>query len=197
MKIVRVLFLTLLVVAVPSSIQELRHLFGPSDSRVSSRLDDFFENHDVVTYDAKPKGLKRFIQWSLVKLETMRDGDLVSDLIAKFINGYDGIIEMMISSFGGWWSESTTSYEDLRDKEQRVLKDFDEEFSQLVSLRNKIQRRCLYPSSGDDRSLCIEKEMDIHSKIHDLRSRRANASMALEKYKDWISWCASYNNWIC
>jgi len=89
------------------------------------------------------------------------------------------------------------SYNELHEKEMERLGQFDGDFKDLVKLRHKIDRKCLYSSDVEERSLCIEKGIEIHDKIQDLRSQRSKTTDAIGRYDDMIEWCASYNNWFC
>lgn len=141
----------------------------------------------------KQHGLKRVINWGLAKIENLYDGILVSDLISAFITAADHIFAIMIHSF----KELTLSYEELHTKEVERLGQFDTEFKSLVKLRNKIDRKCLYASNIEERSLCIDKGMEIQDRIQTLRSQRSTSEKGVERYKEMIGWCKSYNNWIC
>ena len=89
------------------------------------------------------------------------------------------------------------SYESLRDVESERLKVFDGEFKAVTKLRAQIDRRCLYASAGDERSLCVDKGIEINRKVKGLQARRAKAANAVERYDRMIAWCASYKNWFC
>ena len=141
----------------------------------------------------KQHGLKRVINWGLAKIENLYDGILVSDLISAFITAADHIFAIMIHSF----KELTLSYEELHTKEAERLGQFDTEFKHLVKLRNKIDRKCLYASNVEERSLCIDKGMEIQDRIQTLRSQRSKSEEAVGRYKEMIGWCESYNNWFC
>mmetsp|Transcript_30429 Transcript_30429/g.55213 ORF Transcript_30429/g.55213 Transcript_30429/m.55213 type:complete len:225 (+) Transcript_30429:38-712(+) len=160
----------------------------------ASKTEPDTKNH-VAEYQPSNKkgGIGRVLDWGLAKLENIYDGDLVSDLIMAFIAKCDHIFAIMIHSF----KEVTLSYDELHKKEVDRLVQFDNEFKNLVKLRNKIDRKCLYSSTADDRSLCIDKGIEIHDKIQDLRSQRSKSSDAIERYKEMIDWCASYKNWFC
>ncbi|KAL7530882.1 hypothetical protein ACHAWF_003545 [Thalassiosira exigua] len=153
------------------------------------------ETNPVAAYEPsrKKKGLGRVLDWGLAKLEGVYDHVLVSDLITAFVAKCDNILAMMVHSV----REMTMSYDELHEKEVTRLREFDEEFRDLVKLRNRIDRKCLYSRSVEDRSLCVEKGMDIQDKIRGLRSQRSKSESAIERYKDMIEWCASYNNWLC
>ena len=74
---------------------------------------------------------------------------------------------------------------------------FDGEFKAVTKLRAQIDRRCLYATAGDERSLCVDKGIEINRKVKGLRARRAKAASAVERYDRMIAWCASYKNWFC
>lgn len=141
----------------------------------------------------KKAGIGRVFDWGLAKLETIIDGDLVSDLITTFIDKCGVLYATMIHSF----KDMTLSYNELHEKEMERLGQFDGDFKDLVKLRHKIDRKCLYSSDVEERSLCIEKGIEIHDKIQDLRSQRSKTTDAIGRYDDMIEWCASYNNWFC
>ena len=90
-----------------------------------------------------------------------------------------------------------SSYESLRDVESERLKVFDGEFKAVTKLRAHIDRRCLYATAGDERSLCVDKGIEINRKVKGLQARRAKAASAVERYDRMIAWCASYKNWFC
>ena len=92
---------------------------------------------------------------------------------------------------------SAAPYESLRDVESERLKVFDGEFKAVTKLRAQIDRRCLYASAGDERSLCVDKGIEINRKVKGLQVRRAKAANAVERYDRMIAWCASYKNWFC
>ncbi|KAL9178489.1 hypothetical protein ACHAXT_001827 [Thalassiosira profunda] len=146
----------------------------------------------VAEFSHHKKGLGRLVDWGLAKIEKVYDVG-VSDLFAAFKVKCDHLVTIMIHSF----RDLTLSYETLHEKEVGRLKDFDDEFRDLVKMRNKIDRKCLYSTNAEDRSLCIEKGIDIHRKIEDLRGQRTKSAAAIERYKGMIEWCASYNNWFC
>ena len=93
--------------------------------------------------------------------------------------------------------EMMFSYESLRDVESERLKVFDGEFKAVTKLRAQIDRRCLYASAGEERSLCVDKGIEINRKVKGLQARRAKAANAVERYDRMIAWCASYKNWFC
>ena len=66
-----------------------------------------------------------------------------------------------------------------------------------AKLRAQIDRRCLYATAGDERSLCVDKGIEINRKVKGLQARRAKAANAVERYDRMIAWCASYKNWFC
>lgn len=133
------------------------------------------------------------LDWGLAKLENIVDGVLVADLITAFITKCDDIFAIMIHSF----KEMTLSYDELHEKEMERLGHFDKEFRDLVQLRQRIDRKCLYSSDMDDRSICIDKGIQIHQKIQSLRGQREKSAHSIERYQDMIDWCASYKNWFC
>lgn len=133
------------------------------------------------------------LEWGLAKLENIYDGVLVLDLITAFVEKCDHIVAIMIHSF----KEITLPYDELHEMEVERLGQFDEEFRGLVKLRNKIDRKCLYTKSVEDRSLCIERGIEIHGKIQDLRSQRLKSADSIQRYEGMLVWCKLYNNWIC
>lgn len=139
------------------------------------------------------KGIRRVMNWGLAKIENIFDQVVVSELITAFLSKCDHILQFMIHSF----AEMTSSYTTLLDKETTRLVQFDKEFSELVKLRNKIERKCLVTRNKEERSVCVDKGVEIHDKIQDLRSRRLRGSANVERYNEMIEWCASYNNWFC
>ena len=52
-------------------------------------------------------------------------------------------------------------------------------------------------TAGDERSLCVDKGIEINRKVKGLQARRAKAASAVERYDRMIAWCASYKNWFC
>ena len=169
-------------------------LFSSPISSQSSQTFSFAYASDVAEYQPSNKStLSRVFDWGLAKVENIYDGKLVKDLIATFILKCDHIVTIMFHSF----RELTLSYNDLHTKEVERLDQFDVEFRDLVKLRNKIDRKCLYSTSVEDRALCIDNGMDIHNKINDLRIQRTKSEGNVERYKGMIEWCASYNNWFC
>ena len=91
------------------------------------------------------------------------------------------------------------SYETLRTNEIERLSQFDVEFKDLVKLRHKIERKCLYSNnlSPEDQSLCVDRGVEIRDKIQKLRKQRTNSAESIKRYEDMQLWCASYNNWFC
>eukprot|EP00804_Cyclotella_cryptica_P000490 CCRYP_018514-RA/>CCRYP_018514-RA protein AED:0.36 eAED:0.36 QI:0/-1/0/1/-1/1/1/0/118 len=118
---------------------------------------------------------------------------MVSDLFSAFVTKCDKILHMMVHSF----KDMTLSYTDLHRNEVQRLKQFDQEFKELLKFRNKIDRKCLYATTVDDRSVCVEKGISVNSKIQDLRSRRFKSVKSIDRYEKMIAWCASYKNWFC
>jgi hypothetical protein len=139
------------------------------------------------------KGLGKLLNWGLAKVEKLYDGVKVSDLLSAFVTKCDHIIHIMVHSF----KDMTLSYEELHRKEVERLSQFDVEFKDLVKLRNKIDRKCLYSTNVDDRSACVDKGIDVNSKIIELKNRRLKSIKAIDWYKGQIEWCASYHNWFC
>ena len=165
------------------------------EEKVVPHATDETHDHLVSTYQPikKKGGFGRVLDWGLAKLENVYDGVLVSDLISAFIAKCDHIVTIMIHSF----KELTMPYEKLHEKEVERLGQFDQEFKDLVKLRNKIDRKCLYSTNVEDRSMCIDKGVELHEKIQTLRSQRVKSAHSIERYMDMIEWCASYNNWFC
>lgn len=140
--------------------------------------------------------LGRFVDWGLARLEdAIRGGDVrsVSDLIAAFAIKCDAILSTMVRSM----IEVAMPYEKLRNDEAGRLARFDVDFKDLVALRNKIERRCLRVRTPEDRSVCIDRGVEIRDRIYELRDRRAKSADAIVRYDGMIEWCASYNNWFC
>ena len=142
-------------------------------------------------------GLGRIVDWGLAKLENVvrGGGDVrsVSDLMAAFAIKCDAILSIMVRSM----IEISMPYETLRDAEAERLVRFDVDFKDLVELRNKIERRCLRARTPEDRSVCVDRGVEIRERIYDLRDRRAKSADAIVRYEGMIEWCASYNNWFC
>lgn len=151
--------------------------------------------HDVAEYQPSEKksGIGKIFNWGLAKVEKLYDGVNVTDLLSAFVTKCDHLIHIMVHSF----KDMTMSYTDLHEKEIERLKQFDVEFKDLVKLRNKIERKCMYSTNVDDRSACVDKGIDVNSKIIDLKNRRLKSIKAIDWYKGQIEWCASYNNWFC
>mmetsp|Transcript_27175 Transcript_27175/g.56585 ORF Transcript_27175/g.56585 Transcript_27175/m.56585 type:complete len:197 (-) Transcript_27175:181-771(-) len=186
--------LTLLASFLLMSIQRSHH--SPSfyvRASSSSTADD--ENSSIAEYQpTKKKGLKRALDWGLAKIENTFNTLIVSDLITAFITKCDDMFAIMIRSL----KEMTTStYQELHEKEVGRLVRFDTDFRELVKLRNKIDRKCLYASTVEDRSVCVENGIGIQDKIQGLRSQRSKCSDSIERYEEMMEWCASYNNWFC
>ncbi|KAL9178488.1 hypothetical protein ACHAXT_001826 [Thalassiosira profunda] len=172
-------------------------LLGMQNASPSSSLAHAAKTPDpdadaLVAEFSHKKGLGRLVDWGLAKIEKVYDVG-VSDLFAAFKVKCDHLVTIMIHSF----RDLTLSYETLHEKEAGRLKDFDDEFRDLVKMRNKIDRKCLYSTNTEDRSLCIAKGIDIHSKIEDLRGQRTKSAAAIERYKGMIEWCATWSNWFC
>ena len=149
----------------------------------------------VVAYvPQKPsRGLGAVLDWGLAKIERAFDRAVVSDLISTFLGKCDDVLAILYRSA----QEMMFSYESLRDVESERLKVFDGEFKAVTKLRAQIDRRCLYASAGDERSLCVDKGIEINRKVKGLQARRAKAASAVERYDRMIAWCASYKNWFC
>jgi hypothetical protein len=149
----------------------------------------------VVEYqpNEKKNGLGKIFDWGLAKVEQLYDGVKVSDLLSAFVTKCDHLIHIMVHSL----NDMTLSYTDLHQKEVERLKRFDVEFKDLVKLRNKIDRKCMYATNVDDRSACVDKGININAKIIDLKNRRLKSIKTIDWYKGQIEWCASYNNWFC
>eukprot|EP00571_Detonula_confervacea_P011683 CAMPEP_0172313590 /NCGR_PEP_ID=MMETSP1058-20130122/20543_1 /TAXON_ID=83371 /ORGANISM="Detonula confervacea, Strain CCMP 353" /LENGTH=183 /DNA_ID=CAMNT_0013027267 /DNA_START=46 /DNA_END=594 /DNA_ORIENTATION=+ len=143
------------------------------------------ENHVAEYQPIKKKvGIGRVLEWGLAKLENVYDGVLVADLITAFVTKCDHIVAIMIHSF----KEMTLPYDELHEKEVERLGQFDNEFRDLVKLRNKIDRKCLYSKNVEDRSLCIDKGIEIQDKIQDLRIKRLTSAGSIERYHDMVIW---------
>mmetsp|Transcript_26533 Transcript_26533/g.62923 ORF Transcript_26533/g.62923 Transcript_26533/m.62923 type:complete len:192 (+) Transcript_26533:94-669(+) len=149
-------------------------------------------NNTVSEYQPRRKGLGKIVDWGLAKVEAVFDPVNVAELITTFIAKADRMVQIMIHGF----FEITSSYQTLHDGEVQRLDQFDTEFADLVKLRNKIERKCLVAGT-EERSLCVNKEIEIHEQIQDLRSRRLKSIANVERYKEMIEWCASYENWFC
>lgn len=173
----------------------LQHPCSSSLVHASETVRSVTENHAVAEYQPikKKRVIGRMIDWGVAKLENIYDGDLVSELITAFIAKCDHIFAIMIHSF----KDMTLTYNELHENEVERLGQFDKEFRDLAKLRNKIDRKCLYSSSMDDRSFCIDKGIEINEKIASLRSQRLKSADSIERYKEMIHWCASYKNWFC
>ena len=139
------------------------------------------------------RGLGAVLDWGLAKIERAFDRAVVSDLISTFLGKCDEVLAIMYRSA----QEMMFSYESLRDVESERLKVFDGEFKAVTKLRAQIDRRCLYATAGDERSLCVDKGIEINRKVKGLQARRAKAASAVERYDRMIAWCASYKNWFC
>ena len=150
------------------------------------------EENSVVAEYNKPV-LGRILDWGLAKVESVFDGQVVMELFSVFLSKCDHMFTLMIHSF----KEMFMSYNTLHEKEVQRLAEFDEDFTDLIKLRQKIDRRCLLSANEEERSLCVEKGIDIRDKIMALRKKRTKSSDAIERYESWISWCASYKNWFC
>ena len=158
---------------------------------VIAKEDCVDQNSVVVEYNKS--GLGRMLDWGLAKVESIYDGQLVKELFSAFLNKCDHMFTLMIHSF----KDMFTSYESLLEKEVQRLAQFDIEFTELVKFRQKIDRRCLLSANEEERSMCVEKGVDIRDKIQALRRQRSKSSNAIERYESWVVWCASYKNWFC
>ena len=78
-------------------------------------------------------------------------------------------------------------YTTLYKKELERLDEFDGEFKDLVKLRNKIERKCMYSTNVEDRSVCVDQGIDINSKILDLKKRRLRSIQAIDRYEGQVS----------
>ena len=148
-------------------------------------LAEQIKNNVVAEYQPSDKknGIGKILNWGLAKVEKLYDGVKVSDLLSAFVAKCDDIIHIMVHSF----KDMTLSYTDLHQKELDRLKQFDIEFKDLVKLRNKIDRKCMYTTDVDDRSACVDKGIDVNSKIIDLKNRRLRSIKAIERYKGQVS----------
>jgi len=158
---------------------------------VAAPVDVVDENSVIAEYN-KPV-LGRILDWGLAKVESVFDGQVVMELFSAFLSKCDEMFMLMIHSF----KEIFMSYDQLHEKEVQRLAEFDKDFNDLKKLRQKIDRRCLLSSNEEDRSLCVEKGIDIKNKIQALRKQRTKSSNAIERYESWMAWCASYKNWFC
>lgn len=148
------------------------------------------QNSVIVEYNKSGLGL--MLNWGLAKWESVFDGQLMNELFSAFLLKCEHMFTLMIHSFGDMFK----SYSALREREVDRLAQFDADFSDLVKMRQKIDRRCLV-SNEEELSLCVEKGVDIKNKIHALRTQRSKSSNAIERYESWVEWCASYKNWFC
>lgn len=154
-------------------------------NNVSPALAEQSKNTVVAEYQPSDKksGIGKILNWGLAKVEKIYDGVKVSDLLSAFVAKCDDIIHIMVHSF----KDMTLSYSDLHQKELDRLKQFDIEFKDLAKLRNKIDRKCMYTTDVDDRSACVDKGIDVNSKIIDLKNRRLRSIKAIERYKGQVS----------
>ena len=151
---------------------------------------------EIIQPPSKKKlNIGNVVNWGLAKIETLFNGNNIdiSELVTKFINKCDHIYTIMMRSF----VELTMTYGQLQTKEITRLREFDIEFKELVKLRNKIDRRCLHPKDEIDRSVCVDRGVEIQDKIRNLRDRRSRSANAIDRYETMIAWCASYDNWFC
>ena len=165
-------------------------------STSSTTCDDAAAAGSCQINEQKRGSIGRVFDWGLAKLENiLNDGILISDLISAFITKCDHMFAIMIHSL----RDMFVSYETLRNKEIERLSQFDVEFKDLVKLRHKIERKCLYSNnlSPDDQSLCVDRGVEIRDKIQKLRSQRTKSAESIKRYENMQEWCASYNNWFC
>jgi len=149
---------------------------------------------EIIQPPKKKLNIGNVVNWGLAKIETVFNGNIdISELVTKFINKCDHIYTIMMRSF----IELTMTYSQLQTKEITRLQEFDIEFKELVKLRNKIDRRCLHPKDEINRSVCVDRGVEIQDKIRNLRDRRSRSANAIDRYKTMIAWCASYDNWFC
>ena len=148
----------------------------------------------VATYEpSRRKGLGGVFDFAVAKIERIFDRGQMSELISAFIDKCDAAFAIMLRSF----KDMSLSYAELHDKEAGRLKRFDDEFRDVTKLRGAIDRRCLYASAGDERSLCVEKGMEVNAKVKALQASRARSAAASKHFEEMIAWCASYKNWFC
>lgn len=187
------LLVTALILLLSAGIQH-------SSTSSSSISPPFAYASDVAHYQSstsqkKKNKLSHILNWGLAKVENIYDGKFnVKDLIQTFIMKCDHIVTFMLHS---WIPSLTQSYTKLHTKEVNNLQKFDEEFRDLIKLRNKIDRKCLYSSSTDDRSICVANGMDIHNKIADLKKERIKSERLIDRYDKMMDWCKDYGNWFC
>ncbi len=138
--------------------------------------------------------MKKIMNWGLSKIENAVYGDVrISDLIDAFAAKCDAIFAIMVRSV----LEVYRSYDELLLLEKDRLTKFDAEFADLVKLRHRIERKCTRVTTVDDRSMCVDRGMDIRDKIDDLRGKRSRSIDAISRYEGMIEWCKSYGNWFC
>lgn len=154
--------------------------------------EDFVDQNSVVA-EYNKSGLGLMLDWGLAKWESVFDGQVMNELFSAFLAKAEHMFTLMIHSFGDMFK----SYSALQEREVERLAQFDSEFSDLVKMRQKIDRRCLLSANEEERSVCVDKGVDIKNKIQALRSQRSKSSNAIERYESWVTWCASYKNWIC
>jgi len=188
------LLVTALILLLSAGIQ---HSSTSSSSTISP---SFAYASDVAHYQSstsqkKKNKLSHILNWGLAKVENLYEGKFnVKDLIQTFIMKCDHIVTFMLHS---WIPSLTQSYTKLHTKEVNNLQKFDSEFRDLIKLRNKIDRKCLYSSSTDDRSVCVANGMDIHNKIADLKKERIKSERLIDRYGKMMVWCKDYGNWFC
>lgn len=158
---------------------------------VAAKEDVVDQNSVVAEYNKSGLGL--MLDWGLAKVESVFDGQLMNELFSAFLLKCEHMFTLMITSF----ADMFMSYSALQEREVERLAEFDSEFSDLVKLRQKIDRRCLLSANEEERTLCVEKGVDIKNKLQALRSQRSKSSNAIERYESWMEWCTSYKNWFC
>lgn len=164
---------------------------SPACGIVFAKEDFVDQTSDVAEYNKSGLGL--MLDWGLAKVESVFDGQLMNELFSAFLLKCEHMFSLMINSF----EDVFLSYSALQERELQRLAQFDSDFGDLVKLRQKIDRRCLLSANEEERSLCVEKGVDIKNKIQALRTQRTKSSNAIERYESWVTWCASYKNWIC
>jgi hypothetical protein len=150
----------------------------------------------VVEYPREEKrGLGRaVVDWGLSKIDKVLHGDVrVSELISAFVAKCDHLVSIMVHSL----LELFVPYAELHKREKSKTEKFDVEFKELIRLKNRIERGCLRVNDEDERSLCVNRGMEIRDRTIDLRNRRTKSANAISRYEGMIEWCASYDNWFC
>ena len=90
-------------------------------------------------------------------------------MISTQVDKAEDVLAILLRSF----KDMSLSYTTLRDGESERLRRFDDEFKNVAKLRRAIDRRCLRARDGDERSLCVEKGVDVNKTVKDLQKRRA------------------------